>query len=87
MAPCIRLHTTNKIKLEAPGSVNKCYMGHTDIVSGDFVAIYTWKFHMFYASPLAAPEFHIWVTVQIKAVAFMTAFVVYPEAIIRGQLL
>ena len=28
--------STNKIKLEAPGSVNKCHMVHTDMAGGDF---------------------------------------------------
>ena len=78
----------NKIKLEVPRSVNKCYVVHTDMAGGDSVAVYTWSFTCF----MLHLEFHVWVIVQIKAthllrVEFMPAFVLYPEAIIRRQLL
>ena len=60
-------YTTNKIKLEVSGSVNRCYMVHTDMASGDSVAIYTWSSMCF----MLHLESHVWVTVQINVVAFI----------------
>ena len=89
---CVQLRTMNKIKLEVPGSFNKCYVVHTDMACGGYVTIYTWSSTCFIL--------HLWLhgvpclrdssdkshSIYLR-VAFMTASVVYPEAIIQGWLL
>ena len=90
MAPCVRLHTTNKIKLEASGPVNKCYKAcyevHTDMAGGDSVAIYTWSSTCLMLHTWSSDSSDKSRGIYLRA-AFMTAFVVYPEAIIQGRLL
>ena len=84
MAPCVLLHTTNKIKLEVPESVNKCHVVHTDMAGGIYVHL---EFHMLYAAPgvpCLGDSSDKSRGIHLRAV-FMTAFIVYPEAIIRGR--
>ena len=61
----------DKIKLEASGPVKKCYKAcyqvHTDMAGGYSVTIYTWSSTCL----MLHLEFHVWVTVQIKAAAFI----------------
>ena len=76
-----------------PWSVNKCHVVHTDMESANSVSVCDILFHLefrlFYAAPgvpCLCDSSNKRCDVYLRA-AFMTAFVVHPEAIIRVWLL